>query len=115
MGAIGNPVFQPLKVHTNDPLIVVVGKRVVAPNLLQVLPVPGSLVLCSHDPKVRPVGAATHSKADDGMRVVVLFQEAVPWKGDRAKAMSTETLHLLKISLQWLNKLKEILLYTEHS
>ena len=77
-GPGGEPIFQPIKVEAHNFLAVIIRERVVATNLLQILPISGSFVVRGHDPIERPVGAAAECQTDDDAQVVVLCQQRAP-------------------------------------
>lgn len=59
-----NPIPDPVQVEGNQFFSVTVGQRIEGAQLLHEAPIPGTLVVSSHNAVKGPVGAATQGEAD---------------------------------------------------
>lgn len=64
MSPTANPIPDPVQVEGNQFFSVTVGQRIEGAQLLHEAPIPGTLVVSSHNAVKGPVGAATQGEAD---------------------------------------------------
>lgn len=67
----GDPVFDPLNVEAHQFLVIYIGHRVEGPKLVEVSPIPRSLVVGGDNPVEGSVSASAERHPDDNMAGIV--------------------------------------------